>query len=201
MARHLSYANVIATLALFIALGGGAYAAIKLPKNSVTTTQVKNGSLLAKDFRKGQLKAGPRGAQGERGPAGQTGAAGAAGAQGEPGVKGDQGIAGSAKAYGYITPQGGVAQSGKGIAKVTAFPFSQYCIDVDFPISSAVVNPDVLSGGSNVVAEVQAPSLNTGPCGDQQIYVRIAEESFDQNTKTITRTGYAGGHGFYIEIN
>jgi hypothetical protein len=31
----LTYANVIATLALFIALGGGAYAAFKLPKGSV----------------------------------------------------------------------------------------------------------------------------------------------------------------------
>ena len=32
---QLTYANVVATLALFLALGGGAYAATQLPKNSV----------------------------------------------------------------------------------------------------------------------------------------------------------------------
>ena len=32
---RLTYANIVATIALFIALGGGAYAAFKLPANSV----------------------------------------------------------------------------------------------------------------------------------------------------------------------
>src|SRR5438045_1761888 len=73
MRRHLTYANVVASLALFIALGGGAYAALTPPKNSVTTLQVKNGSLLAKDFKRGQLKAGRRGAQGLPGAAGAAG--------------------------------------------------------------------------------------------------------------------------------
>jgi hypothetical protein len=31
----LSYANVMATIAVFVALGGGAYAAFTLPANSV----------------------------------------------------------------------------------------------------------------------------------------------------------------------
>jgi hypothetical protein len=38
---RLSYANVMATIAVFIALGGGAYAAIKIPKKSVGTKQLK----------------------------------------------------------------------------------------------------------------------------------------------------------------
>ena len=37
----LSYANVVSTLALVVALGGGAYAAVELPKNSVGTKQIK----------------------------------------------------------------------------------------------------------------------------------------------------------------
>lgn len=65
---------MVALVALFVALGGGAYAATKLPKNSVGTNQVINGSLLAKDFKKGLIKRGPAG------PAGPAGAAGAAGA-------------------------------------------------------------------------------------------------------------------------
>jgi hypothetical protein len=41
----LSYANVMATIAVFIALGGGAYAATQLKKNSVGTKQLKASSV------------------------------------------------------------------------------------------------------------------------------------------------------------
>lgn len=42
---HLTYANVVSTLCLFILLGGGAYAATTLPNNSVGTKQLKNGAV------------------------------------------------------------------------------------------------------------------------------------------------------------
>jgi hypothetical protein len=84
----LTYANVIATLALFLALGGGgAYAASTLGRNTVGTGQlkkgavtgakVKDGTLAASDFRPGELL---RGEHGERGPAGERGPRGAPGA-------------------------------------------------------------------------------------------------------------------------
>lgn len=77
-----SYANLTATVALVIALGGTSYAAIKLPKNSVTSTQVKDRSLLKKDFKAGQLPAGKTGKPGPAGPAGPAGGSGAAGGAG-----------------------------------------------------------------------------------------------------------------------
>ena len=93
--RTPSPALVISLIALFVALGGTAYAATTLPKNSVGTRQlksnavnsskVKNHSLLAADFRPGQL---PRGKTGAQGPAGPQGAQGQAGPQGNPGVSG-----------------------------------------------------------------------------------------------------------------
>ncbi len=83
---HLSYANITATLALFLALGGGAYAAIKLPADSVGTAQIRDGavisskvldrSLLARDFKLGQLPAGPQGPAGPAGPQGDPGVGG-----------------------------------------------------------------------------------------------------------------------------
>jgi hypothetical protein len=45
MRPRLSYANVVATLALFIALGGASYAALKLPKNSVGAKQLKKNAV------------------------------------------------------------------------------------------------------------------------------------------------------------
>jgi hypothetical protein len=62
---RITYANVVATLALFIALGGTSMAAIQLGKNTVKakqiapgavgTSEVKNGSLKAGDLAKGTL--------------------------------------------------------------------------------------------------------------------------------------------------
>jgi hypothetical protein len=79
----LTYANVMATIAVFFALGGGAYAALKLPSNSVGSKQIKanavnsskvaNGSLLAGDFKAGQLPAGAQGVQGIQGLKGDKG--------------------------------------------------------------------------------------------------------------------------------
>jgi hypothetical protein len=48
MRSRLTYANVLSTIALFIALGGGAYAATQLPANSVGTTQLKNSAVTSR---------------------------------------------------------------------------------------------------------------------------------------------------------
>lgn len=42
---RLTYANVTASLALFLALGGGAYAAVTLPANSVGSRQLRTGAV------------------------------------------------------------------------------------------------------------------------------------------------------------
>lgn len=43
--NRLTYANVMATLALFVALGGASYAATQLPRNSVGAKQLKKGAV------------------------------------------------------------------------------------------------------------------------------------------------------------
>jgi hypothetical protein len=65
-----SPAMVVACLALVVGLAGTGYAVTRLPRNSVTTVQVKDFSLLARDFKRGQLPAGPQGPAGPAGPAG-----------------------------------------------------------------------------------------------------------------------------------
>ena len=94
-ARHLRR-NLVAYLALFVALSSTGYAASSavLPANSVGTKQVINHSLLKKDFKSGQLPRGARGPAGPRGlagPQGFTGPAGPAGARGAQGVQGPAG--------------------------------------------------------------------------------------------------------------
>jgi hypothetical protein len=55
---RLSYANVMATVAVFVAMAGGAYAVIKLPKNSVKTKQIKNEAVTAKKLKDGAVREG-----------------------------------------------------------------------------------------------------------------------------------------------
>jgi len=80
----------IGLLALFVALGGTAYAAAELPRDSVGSKQLRKGAVRTSDIRaravtlgklnkaarralKGQV--GPRGADGAQGPAGQLSSA------------------------------------------------------------------------------------------------------------------------------
>ena len=55
LASHLSYANVMATLAVFLVLGGAAYAAFHLPRNSVRSRNIKNGQVKKQDLAKPPL--------------------------------------------------------------------------------------------------------------------------------------------------
>jgi hypothetical protein len=143
--EKLTYANVVATLALVIALGiGTAWAGTHLGKDSVKAKQIKagavhnselasdavtsdkvqDGSLLGADFAAGQLPTGatgPQGPQGEQGPPGE-------GIQGEPGT---------ARAYAAVKPPpfnpcnpNCTITNSKGISQVTHPGVGIYCVRV-----------------------------------------------------------------------
>lgn len=110
---RLTFSNVVAVVALFIALGGASYAAIKIPKNSVgakqlkknaiTSKKVKDRSLLAADFKVGQI---PPGATGAQGPIGLRGIPGVTGSTGANGPAGPDGVTGPAGLNGVTGPAG-----------------------------------------------------------------------------------------------
>lgn len=56
--RRPSHATIVAYIALVLAIGGTAYAATQLPRNSVTSKQVKNKSLKGKDVKRNGLGGG-----------------------------------------------------------------------------------------------------------------------------------------------
>jgi hypothetical protein len=85
--RTPSPALVISLVALFVALGGTAYAATSLPRNSVGTAQIKNGAVTKTKIAKKTINA-LRGTRGPQGPQGLQGLKGDKGAQGLPGANG-----------------------------------------------------------------------------------------------------------------
>jgi hypothetical protein len=162
-----SPAMVVACLALGIALGGTSVAAIQaLPKNSVGTRQlkknavisskVKNRSLLAVDFKAGQLPAGPQGPAGPGGPAGPAGPAG------------QQGPSGSALAYAFVAANGTLdATRSKNVVSVTHPVTGFYCFDLAVTVNNAVASTNHIAGQFDGNAETEIrPETGTTVCAE-----------------------------------
>lgn len=118
----LTYANVTASIALFVALGGTGYAATQLPRNSVGTKQIRtNGvgaselrlsAVTSRDIRDGGIAARDMSASARKSLTGATG------------PSGPVGPAGSATDYRAIVISGGGDAYNK--SKVTATSSGEY---------------------------------------------------------------------------
>jgi hypothetical protein len=106
---RLTYANVVATLALFIALGGTSYAALKLPKNSVSSTQIKTGAVHSSEISDRTIRLQDLSTSARRSLRGQTGAQGAPGPAGPAGPAAVKHFAAVSAAGGFVR---GDAKSG-----------------------------------------------------------------------------------------
>ncbi len=160
--KRLTYANVIATAALFLALGGAAVAATQLPRNSVGTGQLKPEAVTAgKIARKArnQLR-GNQGPQGPKGATGKTGAAGKAGARGATGAtgpRGPQGEAGTGPAFEVFGTNKAIGAVGSAIVAENLGSGS-YMIGADVVVESTVETTVTctLNGGGEAAGYVEA---------------------------------------------
>jgi hypothetical protein len=179
-----SPALVIACAALLFSLAGTSYAAYTqlLPRNSVGTAQVRDFSLLRKDFRRGQVPAGPRGRVGATGPAGPAGAAGPAGPSGPAGP------AGAAKAFARVLAGGDVDDPrARGIndAAVSKPAAGVYCIDITDGALNAVGAIDAAATGLITTSVL----LTDCPAGKEV------------EVHTFTTAGAAADRAFYVVVN
>jgi hypothetical protein len=162
--RHLSYANVVATLALVFAMSGGALAASHYQINS--TKQIN-----PKVLRKLKGNTGATGATGNTGATGARGALGATGPQGIQGIQGEEGFEGqpgTARAYGGVTALGEPDQldpsvPSKGVYPPSISPYAVlspktgvYCIG---PVVPALEHLGVTPSSTLIIATV-ASSTN-----------------------------------------
>jgi hypothetical protein len=142
---RLTYANVLATIAVFISLGGSSYAVLRItgknvPRNALTgaditgltTRDIRDRSLLRRDFKKGQLLRGRRGRRG---------------LQGVKGDKGDQGVPGPL----LDTLPSGKTEVGKYYALDSPAPSGQFAVDVvsyQFPLPSTPIDRYLAPGAA-----------------------------------------------------
>jgi Collagen triple helix repeat (20 copies) len=146
--RHLRR-NGVAYLALFFALCGTSYgaAASLLPKNSVSSAQVVNGSLQRVDLSAATLRAlhGARGTRGAEGIQGPQGPPGERGAQGLQGAQGAQGAPGTARAFGLVNDVGQLSRS-TGVTNVDIPSVGVFCLTlaprIDTGKTGLVATPD-----------------------------------------------------------
>jgi hypothetical protein len=179
--RHLTYANVTATIAVFIALGGGAYAATSLPagsvgtkqikRNAVVSSRVKDQSLLARDFKAGQLPAGPQGMRGDTGPAG------------------------SAFAFAHVNEDGSLdGASSLGVTAKSKTKTGRYCLVVEGTPRNAVAASDSNAGEGGVFTAVNlspGAHITTGDC----------PAGTNVMVTTYNTAGTFADHAFYVAFN
>src|SRR3954471_19798162 len=96
--RRPSPAMIVALVALFVALGGGAYAALKLPKHSVGSKQLKKHAVTPPKLAKSTVKK----LKGVPGPPGEPGQPGQPGQPG-PGTKRFQSDSAAATGTGFVS--------------------------------------------------------------------------------------------------
>lgn len=179
---RLTYANVISTLSLFLVLGGSAYAASVLPKNSVGTRQLKAAavtpaklSTAAKATLTGP--AGPAGATGAKGVRGERGEEGPRGPQGERGLSGERGLTGERGPIGpsegfiYGNPPGNAEEILAGKLVTLAQPGRLYVsgrVRVNLTCSSGIIEVGLYVDGAGV--EGGATTVPSGVARDVSLF-------------------------------
>jgi len=148
----LTYANVISTLCLFMLLGGGAYAATQLPKNSVGTKQIKNNAVIGKKIKKGTIDASKL-----------TSATVATlkGTKGDPGPSGAQGPQGTTNSGAYATVVGETSFAGDhpGFAAVERPKEGIYCLTAiaGTNLAHPIASVDLGNSGAENNAKIVEP--------------------------------------------
>lgn len=178
MRRYLTYANVMATIAVFIALGGGTYAATHLGKNSVGAKQLRNDAVNGAKVQDGSLT----GADVNASTLGKVPNASHAD------TAGDASTADSSKdiASASVAANGTLSTS-HGVTGVSRVAAGSYCFDLPFNAAGGAVTLDNNDQGFPLAFLTLTPSPVTcpSPYGDAFVQTWSGDEQ-SSPTGTVT---------------
>lgn len=142
--EKLTYANVVATLALFVALGGASYAALQLPKNSVGPKQLKKNAVTTQKIATGAVTKAKLGADAKAALSGPVGPKGDPGPKGETGPKGDTGAPGPSEALTAEAPEETVVDTETTEITSLSLPAGQWLLFADLSPEGATGEPSAI---------------------------------------------------------
>jgi hypothetical protein len=187
--RHISYANVAATLALLFSMSGGALAA---QHYLISSTNQISPKVLAK-LKGNTGRTGAPGAPGIEGPPGKEGPQGKEGSAGGEGPQGAAGTLATALAYAHVSPEGVVEAANSENAGTVVHPSEGvYCFShLSFTPHNVVVSLDWNSAAG------KAPSISAS--------LGVGTSSgCPEGTQITVGTGETTGmvnRGFFILVN
>jgi hypothetical protein len=159
--QRLTYANVLATAALFLALGGSAVAA----SHYVITSKKQISPKVLKQLRGARGATGARGSIGPSGPTGQTGATGATGAGGPIGPMGPMGPKGDPGPLLTTVPANATIKGVYGIQTTVAANTATVGTFVSFPLALPA-RPIAVVLSATGSAVTHCPGTATAPTAD-----------------------------------
>lgn len=201
------HSTVVAYLALSVALGGTGYAATALPRNSVTSATVRNGSIKLQDlapsvrpeksnarFRSavvetvtdpasGVVNIRVSGEKGDKGDPGATitgpiGSAGATGSTGATGATGAEGSSGPQGLPGAIRAYGHIRPDGSGSVQGATVTHPGLGVYCVNGVASGITAIVANPDAINSTAHVVEPNqAATNPCRADQFLVQITNQN------------------------
>jgi hypothetical protein len=201
--KRLTYANVVASVALAASLGGTSYAAVTLGRNAVRTRNIADGAVTSAKVRDHTLRAQDLAPGVLSGGAGGQGPVGSRGPQGPAGPAGP---AGSARAYAVVTAAGAiVAARSRGVVAVqkpAAAPVGSYCITLDPSIDptgvAAVVSPNLADPATSSKDYGQVDTAGADCAGKLEVVMRHL--TIDTTTSPISVAAHRSDEGFTLVV-
>ena len=162
---HLSYANVMATIAVFVALGGTSYAVASLPRDSVGSKQIRSNAVGRSEVRKGAIMT--RQVRDRSIALKDISRAARDSLRGQTGRTGPQGPPGPGTLYAAaLDSGGGVARRTPGVANVNKAGTALYTIRIERDLSQCYAYATLSDVPGGVTASPQNGEIVTAITGD-----------------------------------
>lgn len=197
--ERLTYGNVVATICLFLLLGGGAFAAVGVGSASIHACYNKRSGVLRIASRCKRTeravswsRVGPQGPRGQRGAAGRNGSNGAKGTNGTAGAAGATGTTGPSDVYADGRATGTLTGTFASFGQVTV-PAGSYLLQGKVTFAATEPNSEMscsLAAEPTATATWDGGLTSVEKSGFANVLTLSAVQTFaaEQNVEIVCRT-------------